>query len=724
MKKKIILVLILISSFSNDVFCQDVLPERPTTKDYFGKSINDPYSYLENANDTLSKSWFKQNSLKTREILNSITGRKDIIDKLVEIEKRKSFSVTHLKITANDCFFYLKKTDQDKRAKLFYKPSEKAQEVMLFDPREYKKDSGNDYSITYLKPSWDGKKVALSFSKNGEEISEIAFLDVESKTLLPEILLNCWPAELGGVNWLPDDSGIVYLHIPVIDKKSADYILNTESVIYKLGDNPSVRKVIFSKENNPDLNIGPVDFPEICEYSINDKYILGKLDGAAAYFDYYYAKIEELHSEKINWKPLFNKKDGFSSPVIVNEDIYSLASKSSPNYKIIKTKITNPDFVNPEIIVNEDKNEIIDSYEVIKDGLVYSTTKNGVQAQLYFVDNSKVHKTLVLPKKAGRIIIRSKNKYYSDLWIYTSGWLNPLKRYRYDIAKNSFREDNISPVVTYPEFDDFIVEEIEIPGNDGTLVPVSLIYKKGIKKNKMNYVLIDGYGAYGESMSPSFQPIYLSWVLNGGVYVVSHVRGGGEKGDDWYTGGYKSTKPNTWKDLISTAEFLIKDKITSSKKIAIYGSSAGGIMVGRAITERPDLFKVMICENGFVNTLRIDVAPNGPNNMKEFGNPLINEEFNTLYEMDAYHHIEKAINYPACLITTGINDARVAPWMSAKFVAKLRASTISSNPILFAVDYNTGHGMDSSNLQLYNDYADAFAFAFWQMGHPKFKLKK
>jgi prolyl oligopeptidase len=428
--------------------------------------------------------------------------------------------------------------------------------------------------------------------------------------------------------------------------------------------------------------------------------------------------------KKINWKPLFKKEDGLSSPVIVNEDIYVLASKNSPNYKNLKTEITNPDFVNSEIIVDEDKKEIIENYEILKDGLVYSTTKNGVEAQLYFVDNNKVHRTLDLPKKVGRIIIRSKNKYHSDLWIYTSGWLNPLKRYRCDVVKNSFKEDDVSPTVTYPEFDDFIVEEIEIPSHDGVLLPVSLIYKKGMKKNKMNNVLIDGYGAYGESTNPSFQPIFLSWVLNDGVYVVSHVRGGGEKGNDWYTGGYKKTKPNTWKDLISTAEFLIKDKITSNKKIAIYGGSAGGILVGRAITERPDLFKVMICENGFLNTLRMDVAPNGPNNMKEFGNPLIREEFNALYEMDAYQHIKKGVKYPACLVTTGMNDARVAPWMSGKFVAKLRSSTISHNPVLFAVDYKTGHGVDSSYLQLYNDYADAFAFAFWQLGHPKFILKK
>jgi prolyl oligopeptidase len=212
--------------------------------------------------------------------------------------------------------------------------------------------------------------------------------------------------------------------------------------------------------------------------------------------------------------------------------------------------------------------------------------------------------------------------------------------------------------------------------------------------------------------------------MNGGVYVIVHARGGGEKGDKWHKAGFKVNKPNTWKDLIATAEYLIKQNITTNQKTAVYGRSAGGIIVGRAVTERPDLFRVMLCENGELNPLRIKDTPNGPNNMKELGNPDIEEEFNVLQEIDAYQHIKKGVGYPASLISVGMNDARVDPSMSGKFVAKLQASNTSKNPIFFKVDYDAGHGLDNSNLKLYSDFADQFAFAFWQMGHPKFKLKK
>jgi prolyl oligopeptidase len=713
----------LICLITNFLFAQNIkLSEIPMEKVVFGKKIVDNYRYIENPNDTLVQKWYKQNGVQSRIVLDNISGRKEIVAKLLEIENRKSFIITLLNITDNNYTFYLKKTEKDKTGKLYYKTEDKAEEILLYDPSEYNKDSGNKYIINYIKPSWDGKIIALGLSKNGEEIAEMAFLNIQTKTLLPEIITHCWPAEFE-VNWLPDNSGIIYLHIPVIDTKDKNYILNTESVIYKLGNNPLNHKAFFSKENNPGINIDPSDFPMIDNYDFEDKYIIGTLSGATSYVDSYYANIEELKNSNVIWKPLFKKEDELLNPIVYNDDLYCMSSKNASNFKIIKTKITSTDFQNAEIVVPENKNETIDDYVITKDGLFYSTTRNGVEAKLYFVANNTTQQ-IDLPIKTGMLSIATKNKFSSELWVTLSGWLNSKQRYSYDVTKNKFTEADLTPAIAYPEFKDFVVEEVEISSYDGVLVPVSLIYKKGLPKNKLNNVLIDGYGSYGISMTPSFQPIYLSWVLNDGVYVVPHVRGGGEKGDDWHKKGYKTTKPNTWKDLIATAEYLIKEKITTKEKIAIYSGSAGGILVGRVITERPDLFKVMICRNGMLNPLKINEAPNGPNNMKEFGNPDIEKEFNSLYEMDAYHHIKKGVQYPACLISTGMNDARVAPWMSGKFVAKLNASTTSNNPVLFAVDYKAGHGMDSSNLQLYNDIADRFAFAFWQMGHPKFKLIK
>jgi prolyl oligopeptidase len=231
-----------------------------------------------------------------------------------------------------------------------------------------------------------------------------------------------------------------------------------------------------------------------------------------------------------------------------------------------------------------------------------------------------------------------------------------------------------------------------IPSHDGVEVPLSLIYKKDMVKNGGNPVFIYGYGAYGSSINPFFSPEFLLWTSEGGIIAVAHVRGGSELGNSWYKAGYKTTKPNTWKDLISCAEYLVKEKYTSAQKIAINSASAGGILIGRAMTERPDLFAAAIPQVGCLNPLRAEESPNGPINVPEFGTVKDSLECMALIDMDSYLHIKNGVKYPATLITTGMNDPRVATWQPAKFAASLQAANISDKPVLFWVDYEAGHG--------------------------------
>lgn len=706
----------------NYLFAQkNNLPEKSFSKNHFGREVIDNYKYSENIKDSLVQKWYKENSIKSRNDLNSISGREELMNQFLSYEKRKSSKISFLKITNDDFYFYVKKNESDIKGKLYYKKNKSGEEIFVFDPNEYKKEAKNNYIINYISPSRNSNIIAVGLSKNGEETGEIVFINVKTKKLLEETISNCWPAEFG-IDWLPNDKGIVYLHIPVIDTKDSNYILNTELVSYTLGDNPKNHKIILSKLNNPDIKIESADFPMV--NLLNDKYVIVSLAGVSSYSDYYFTTVEELQKEKINWKPLLKKEDSLLNPTMIDDVVHFMSANKASNFKIIRGNINTFSTENSEVIVPENKNETITNYEIVKDGIFFTTSKNGVEAKLYFVNKNNNIKTIALPINAGTISLSKKSQFTNDLWVSLSGWTSPLIRYYYDIERSTFQEENLVPIPEYPEFKNFVVEEIEIPSYDGTLIPVSIVYKKTLNKNNNNNVLLYGYGAYGTSIIPRFSPIFLSWVFNDGIFVISHVRGGGEKGDDWYKGGFKKTKPNSWKDLIATAEFLIKEKITTNKKIAIFSGSAGGVLVGSAITERPDLFKVMLCRNGLLNILRINEAPNGPNNMKEFGNPDIEEEFKMLYDMDSYQQIRKGVKYPSCLISVGMNDARVATWMSGKFVAKMRASTASKNPVFFSVDYNSGHGIDNSNLQQYNNSADEFSFAFWQLGHPKFKLNK
>jgi prolyl oligopeptidase len=239
----------------------------------------------------------------------------------------------------------------------------------------------------------------------------------------------------------------------------------------------------------------------------------------------------------------------------------------------------------------------------------------------------------------------------------------------------------------------------------------------------MNSVILEGYGAYGISSDLDMRPPIRAWCELGGIYVIAHVRGGGEYGEEWHRGGYKATKPNTWKDAIAAAEYLIAEKYTSPARLAIRGASAGGILVGRAITERPDLFAVALPNVGLLDLLRYETEANGVPNIPEFGSVATEEGFKALYAMSSYHHVRDGMRYPAVLLQVGRNDPRVTPWHSAKMAARLQAVSASGRPVLFWMDDDAGHGGINSSLraQRQGSNADAMAFALWQFGVAEFQ---
>ena len=262
---------------------------------------------------------------------------------------------------------------------------------------------------------------------------------------------------------------------------------------------------------------------------------------------------------------------------------------------------------------------------------------------------------------------------------------------------------------------------MKVRAADGTLIPLSIIHKRGLRLDGNNPTLIHGYGSYGISQLPFYNPQLLAWYERGGVYAVAHVRGGGEYGEEWHRAGQKRSKPNTWRDFISCAEYLVEKKYTTPARLAGMGMSAGGILVGRAITERPDLFRAAVIGVGLTDMLRYETTANGVPNVAEFGSVKTREGFEALREMSAYHHVQAGADYPAVLLTTGINDPRVDPWLPAKMAARLQAATSSGKPVLLRVDYEGGHGVGLTRRQFAEEITDFMTFLLWQFGDPAFR---
>ncbi|WP_103071082.1 prolyl oligopeptidase family serine peptidase [Aquimarina sediminis] len=719
MHSKLILLLIffqcslLITAQSKVNF---LLPQKIAIDEYHGQKIEDPYRYAEDLNISKVKEWItKQNCISNR-FLDKINKKQYLIDQQAEYDRKKSFVISKLKVTENDNHFYLKRLPNENTPKLYYRATFSSQEELLYDPINYDSNSNIEYVINYIQPSWDGTKIVVSLTKKGREISEMIILDVISKKVHPEVIKSVWPSNTGGIEWLPDNSGFIYVHYTTTDVTSKQFLLNTKSVVYKLGENPNEIEEVFSKQHNPKLNLKEADMPITSFQHQNSKYLIGITPAAGNYYNSYYIPIHQIKSN--NWKPLFKKSDQIKGFISKGDSIVFLTSKNASNFKICITSIKNPDFENPKVLVREKRDEVITDLDLTKDGLYFVTTKNGVNAKLFKLENKK-QKEIKFSQVYGDLRVNSKGLNSSELWITAKGWTTDNKRYEYNNEK--LIEKNLNEIIDNNRFNEIIIEEVEVEAHDGKKIPLSIFYKKGTKKNSKNSLLLYGYGAYGISVKPSFYIDRLLWILEGGVYAIAHVRGGGEKGEAWHKGGYKSTKPNTWKDFISCAEYLISNKYTSKEKLATWSGSAGGILIGRAITERPDLFAAAIVEFGSLNMLRSEMRPNGIANIKEFGalkNPV---EFKGLLEMDAYHHIQNNVKYPATLITAGLNDARVPAWFSVKFAARLQRANISNNENLLLIDKNTGHGIDDTKLKSFNRFATILSFALWQTGHPDYQ---
>ena len=699
-----------------------VAPSKPVSETYFGVTIQDDYRNLEDLSDSLVLNWFKEEGMYADKVLGNISGRTRLLKKMQNYSHRKPYVVSRLNITEDDQYFFLKQGADEDVARLFYRKSFDGKEELLYDPKDFKPETGNTYVISYICPSWDGSLVVIAMTHSGMEISEIIIINMDSRTVLPQIIDHCWPSGAMGVSWLPDNSGFMYLHYPEIDHTSKLFLKDTKAVLYKIGGDPKNLNILLSRETHPELGILSEDFPFVF-LTKEDKYLLGWIGGAVSYANTYYAEVKSIKDEKLKWKPLWKKEDKISGGYFEGDTFIFLSAKKSSNFQIVRISLVDPDWDNPTILVDEKKEEVIGDFRLTSEGIYYTTTRNGVEAKLYRLKEGN-ERQIKLPKASGRLNISTKGPGFPDLWVYTMGWLNDFIRYKYNASTNEFIEENLAPKANYPEFDDFVVKELLVPSYDGEEVPISIIHKKKIALNGKHPTLLYGYGSYGFPIRPFFSPAWLTWVEEGGVWCIAHVRGGDEKGDQWYNAGKKTTKPNTWKDMIACTEYMINEGYTSKEQTVIYSASAGGILIGRAMTERPDLFSVAIAGVGVMNTLRMEHTPNGPNSAKEFGSSKDSIECVALIEMDSYLHIQKDTKYPATLITAGMKDPRVIPWQPGKFAAKLQAENGSDKPIIFSVDFESGHGFFNTRLKNFEQMANVFSFAFWQTGHPKYSLNR
>ncbi|SHG29455.1 oligopeptidase B Serine peptidase. MEROPS family S09A [Flavobacterium micromati] len=717
--KKIITSSVLLL-FGSTLFAQWNYPKTKmeiVSDTYFGVTYNDPYRWLEDLKDPNVISWFKDQADLTNTNLSKISGRDELIAEWKKLDKLQP-AVYYSPIKENGKIFYQKRMPGEKVSKVYYREQMQGAEQLLFDPLTF--IPGKTLSVQQIIPSYDGRKLVIAYSERGAEVSTIQVMNVDTKQFLPDIIM----AIVRPGSWTFDNNAFTYMWIKSADNTDPTSRLNPKTKLHKLGTNVNSDIDFFSNETYPALKIESKVYPYAFFLKDSKEYIFAREGTVQREKKFYYAPIAQLHSGNIQWKPLSTLDDKLVRSADMHGDkMYAITHNGAKNYKLITTDLKKPNWATAKIIGPEKETQTLESFTRSKDYLLL-TYSDGINNQIYKYNTKDLSSTEVKLPFTGLVNISCMDTKTNDFFIAITSWNKPLTEFLFDANTNSFSDSPFNKPALYPDsYKNLVVEEVEVKGHDGVMIPLTIIYKKGLKKDGSNVCLMDAYGAYGISMSPYFSVRLNSMAVKGVVIAIPHVRGGSEKGQDWYKAGYKTTKPNTWKDFISCGEYLVAQGYTSPSKLAGTGTSAGGILITRAITERPDLFAAAICNVGVANAMRVEFSSNGPANIPEFGTVKDETECKALYEMDGMQHVNAGVKYPAVICIAGWNDPRVVAWQPGKFAAAVQNTSTSGKPVLMKINYDNGHFTEDKDVTFAN-FADQYAFALWQCGHPDFQLKK
>ncbi len=705
-----------------------VAPTRPVTDDYYGTKIVDEYRYMENLNDPDVQSWFKNQDAYTRATLASIPGRDKLLARIRELATSAPARVTDVQRLPSDNYFYLKLLPGESVPKLYIRQGLGGEERLLADPGKVEVSSSTASrgrnTFAFVDISQDGKYVAVGITPGGSENdTEIHVVDVATGHETGDVIFR---ALHGDPQWLPDNRSFVYGRLQDLppDAPKTELRQKYRAYLHVLGRDAKKDPAVFGYGVVPAIDVDPKHWARVSA-SPGSKYVIGGINrGNSPDSHYYIEPVDAVGTSNSAWRKLADSSDSVKDVAVHGDDLYLLTFKNASRYKILRTDARHPDLSSADVVVPP-TDAVVETMSAAQDALYVQVLEGGIDRVLRvpYGPEPKVE-NVVLPLE-GTATPAGSDPRVPGILLRLESWTDAGNLYSYDPQTRRVTNTQLEQLGPYSRDDNIEAVNVKVKSYDGTLVPLSIVYPKGIKLDGSRPTRLEGYGAYGiVNVRPRLDPRVTALTERGGIYAVCGTRGGGEYGEDWHLAGKGPTKPNTWRDFIACAEYLIDKKYTSPAHLAGFGASAGGILIGRAITERPDLFGAAFIVSGVLDTLRSETTPHGVGDIQEFGSTKTEAGFKSLYAMSAYHHVKDRTPYPAVLLMVGINDPRVDPWESAKMTARLQAATSSGKPVLLQVNYGGGHGVMGVTMQQVQELqADTLGFLLWQLGDPEFQPK-
>jgi prolyl oligopeptidase len=677
-------------------------PKKPVIDAYHGVTVKDDYQWLENWDDPEVRSWSEAQNSRARAILDALPSREQIRSRLKALSEKTSATYDHL-IYRPGGLFALEELPPNQQAFLIVlgSPDDPQSARIVVDPNRI--DPKGLTRIDFYEPSRDGRLVATSLSEGGSENGTLHVYEVATGKELPDVIpwVNAGTAG-GSVAWNADGSGFYYTRYPRPgERPDADLPFYQQVYFHQLG----------TPASEDSYSIGK-DFPRIAEIQLQSQsdgpcVLATVANGDGGEYAHYLLVPEG------KWTPLSQFSDGIKDVIFGRDQaLYLFSRHDAPRGKILRLPLDHPLLANARTIVPEGDNVI--QYGVPTARRLYVAEIAGGPSDLRIFD--------LEGRSLGTVPIEPVSSVWNlvalvgDAVLYSNeSFIDPPAWFRFDPVSGNSKKAALSMKSPVDFGDTDVVREFAI-SKDGTRIPLNILRRKGTRLDGRNPTVLTAYGGFGISLTPRFDDEVRLWLDHGGVWVIANLRGGGEYGEEWHKSGMLTRKQNVFEDFAACADYLIKSGYTNPTKLAIVGGSNGGLLMGAALTQHPQLFRAVVSFVGIYDMLRTEATtPNAVFNVTEYGTVGDAEQFKALYAYSPYHHVVDRTAYPAVLFLTGANDPRVNPMQSRKMTARLQAASTSGLPILLRTSANSGHGASSVDEDI-EQSADMFAFLFDQLG--------
>jgi prolyl oligopeptidase len=678
--------------------------KKPIIETMHGVEITDNYRWLEDGTSPATQKWVEEEMTYTHAMLDPLPGRDAIHKRLTELLSIGSISQPQI---GGKYYFYTRREGMQNQPVLYVREGSAeakgtGKDRVLLDVNQLAADG--TIALDWYQASENGKYLAYGTSPSGSEMSTLHIIETKTGKTLPDTIERTRACSMA---WMLDNSGFYYTRYPKKgDVPDGQEMYNRHVFYHELGSDPATDPLIFGEGRDPE------DWPAVNLDNDGRLLLITEQEG--------WTKTEIFLMDLKRGTPpirITTGKDFLYSATAYNGRLYITTNEDAPRYRVFMAEAGNYE--------RDDWKEIIPQTDAVLQGAavwggkIFAQYEQNAASQLkiFDIDGTKL-KDLMLP--ALGTVYGTEGRWDRDEIFY--GFLSftvPPTVYRYDLKTGATTQ---WAKVDAPSIDPtaYEVEQEWFHSKDGTKVPMFVVYKKGLKKDGRNPALLTGYGGFNVSMTPNFSRTAYLWMEHGGVYAVANLRGGAEFGEDWHRAGMLEKKQNVFDDMIAAAEHLIAEKYTDKDHLAVQGGSNGGLLMGAMITQRPDLFRAVVCQVPLLDMLHYQNFQIAKLWVPEYGSSDKPDQFKWLYAYSPYHHVKAGEEYPAILFMTADTDTRVDPMHAKKMAAEMqdeaKNGASKTRPILLRIESKAGHGAGKPVTKQIEEFTDVYSFLIWQLG--------